>query len=1634
MNGSITDRRAARESPRIIHSLPGRIRVHVPAWGGEGGIEFERRLSALPGVIRVRASGQTRNVLVTFDPSIAREQSILSAIPNDRAADDVPDGRTGRSHAAPTTGEGGPTGDQPAGVREPRRQAANAIGQTPQHGGQGAGRLRRRARISVRGLDRDPDLSRRVVERLGRLPGVSRVTASQLTGRVLVEYSEHLTSIEDVLSQVAGLELPDLSGEDFPSHPLDPVPVIQSTARVVGSGLGLGLLAVRRAFVGPGVPTGGQRAAQVAGTIGIIEGLPPVARQLEDLLGRNGAQLALGGLSIISLTFAGNPLGLAVTGAGALRLMTVARTRREAWRRYEERVAEAEPAYPGAQIELEPGERLPLRGRVVSGFGTTISRDGELLAVAPGERLDAGARVVGGPVTAVLDGAEPFAPRPRQSPPTPTVYDRYLSALPTISLAYAALTGILTRSAGRALTALLLVNPRTALIGAESADNGAAARVLRHGVTIVGSREKRPICRPDTLIIASPRVLTDGLELTCLQALDDHDHSALRRLAAGVSAAAGSPWGDVFGQGDAAEALDGTFDGRVASAEIDGERWLLTPVSRQALPREPGEENTHVLELVAARDRTAVARIELRLRAAPGLKELLDTCRRHMVRVELVSELTPGVTSLAGRCGIDLRGGEPVQRIRDLQSEGAIIAVLSDSAHTAHAFAEGDLAIALSSGRSGHFAARVDLLAADLSSVAAVIEAGVKRDAAVRDSVLASTLSNVAGGAWGIGGNPRFERGSQATYVGALTAIGAGYLRLRGGSLARSVSERLSDPRPERFGRQSVDAALAALHSTSQGLTSAEAQARRRPAADRRQRGPQVGAIFDQLNSPLTGILAAGAAVSLVLGEVGDVVMIGAVIVVNTAVGAWQERQAGRAAEALERMSARTATVLRDGERAVVDADELVPGDLILLAGGDRIPADARLIASDDLEVDEAALTGESQPVPKAADGGTEASRVVLEGSDVTVGTARAVVVAVGAGTRMGATAAAIALEETRESPLGQRLSRVFRQGLPLIVGGGLLVTVAGLLWGQPLVPQLALGASIAVGAVPEGLPLLAGVGQAAVARRLASRGALVRRLAAVEALGRVDVACSDKTGTLTEGRQALTAVAALEGDPQPPEKLGDTLREILEAAALASPHPDASWLGSHPTDVAVIEGAERAGVTVMRQAGRDDEEPFKPLRGFHATRTEGRVVLKGAAEVLVPRCQRGRRDGTDEPLRTADRERLLRRAESLSAQGLRVLMVAEGPADTSLKDPSHLVALGYLGISDPLRADVAAAVARCEAAGVRVMMLTGDHPATARAIAGEAGLSRDGAAVLTGPELKDLDDAELDRRLEQARVIARISPLDKLRIVEALQRGGHVVAMTGDGVNDAPALRLADVGVAMGRGGTDVAREAANVVLAHDDFSTLVETLVEGRSFWHNIRRSLALLLGGNVGELALMIAASVAGLPAPLTTRQVLAVNLVTDVLPALAVAVQQPEHRDLAGLAREGTAALDAPLRRDILRRGIATATPSLGAFLLASRRGEPTRARAVAFTSVVSAQLAQTLEVGRAEGRLSREVVGAVGASGAFVALALAFAPLQGFLGLAVPTPYGLLLCAGATVASLAMSRGLGANGLATITTN
>ena len=1559
----------------------------MPGWSGRGQRGVEARLRRIPGVFSARANPLTGNALIRFDPAATDDETILAAV---------------RMLDPSVMTEGPDVEPVPPPVQQELRDRTC------------------RARIAMRGLDRDPQLARHVAEHLERWPGVAGVSASPLTGRVLVEFTEDEVALEDLVAEVSGLELPSSPDEAHPSHPLDPGPARQSATRTAGAGLGLGLLAARRLAGFEGPPVGGALPVVTAATVGILRGYPVLRDGLRRLLDRDTADLLFSVAGIATQILSGSPLGLALSGAEALRLFTEARARRAAWHRYEEDTENAAPWRPGAVIRLEAGERTPLAAEVIEGIGTAIGRDGLPAPAAPGVVVSAGARLYGGPFVLELQGGVAFVPESRTTPVASSLYDRYLRTVGPVALAYAVATALFTRSFSRTFKAFLLVNPRAATTGAEAADAGASARVLRSGVTVVGTRPDRNLRLPGVLLLDGPRVLTDGLEVgSVLPLTETCDASEILARASGISAAAGSPWGGVFRGADTVPATDGTFDGEAAAARVEGVGYSLRHIENpDFVPAAARLQNRgdFLLLLRRQRDEEPLGILALRPRLAPGVVEMVQACRSHEVEIGLLAAGDPAASQMiARRAEVSLIAGAATETIRARQEGGALVAFVSDCANAGAAFAACDLAIGITDDR-GHLPARADLLASDIGAVSAIVDAGARRERTVRDSVALSLAANGVGAIWGFRGKPSVEQASYPATISALGALTAGWARLRGGERPRSSVSRPVDPRPERWGQRDVASVLRALETTEEGLTSARAAQRRRvePPAARRNR--LLDAILEQIRSPLTAILAAGAGLSLLLGTTGDVFMMGAMIVVNAAAGAWQERQADRTTEELERMGTINARVLRDGRPAVVPADEVVAGDVLLLRSGDRVAADARLISTQGLEVDEAALTGESLPVAKSPDGETDTARVVLEGSDVVVGTGRAVVVAVGRDTRMGATAAALADDEPRQSPLTVRLNLLLRQVLPLVAASGAIVVASGLLRGRSLSSQLAIGASLAIAAVPEGLPLLAKIGEAAVARRLAGRNALVRHLSAVEALGRVDVACADKTGTLTEGRLALRLVADADREMGFPAELPADLRRVLLTATLAGPHPDASDAVADPTDAVVSDAAEKAGLEEELRTERDSGLPFDSARGFHANVVRGRLCVEGAAEALAPRCDRVRRDGGEHALDEAGKHELLARARRLAERGLRVLMVAEGPHEAPLEDPHGLVALGFLGISDPLRPAVPAAVRRCRDAGVRVVMLTGDHPATARSVAREAGLPSD--EILTGAEITELDDGELDRRLERATVIARVTPLDKLRIVESLQRQGHTVAMTGDGVNDAPALRLADVGVAMGRGGTEVARQTADVVLADDDFSTLVEALVEGRSFWRNIRRALGLLLGGNLGELGLEVGASVLGLVSPLTTRQIIAMNLVTDVMPALAVALQQPEHRDLSTLAREGAAALDAPLRNDILRRGVATAGPTLAAYLLALRSGGLPEARTVAFASIVATQLAQTLDAGRVEGGLTRSVFGAVAGSTGLLLAALTVRPLRDFLGLVTPAPLGwAMIGTGAFVAML-----------------
>jgi Ca2+-transporting ATPase len=597
---------------------------------------------------------------------------------------------------------------------------------------------------------------------------------------------------------------------------------------------------------------------------------------------------------------------------------------------------------------------------------------------------------------------------------------------------------------------------------------------------------------------------------------------------------------------------------------------------------------------------------------------------------------------------------------------------------------------------------------------------------------------------------------------------------------------------------------------------------------------------------------------------------------------------------ALRALSAPQAKVIRNGARHQIPAVELVRGDRIWLDAGTRIPADLRLIEGVALRVEEAALTGESVPADKDPDCvlGEETTladrhNMVYSGTMVTAGRGTGVVVATGAGTELGRIAQLVESAGERRTPLQERLARFGRRLALIVLAICAVIFVTGIARGEAPALMLLTAISLAVAAIPEALPAVVSIALAFGARRMSREQALVRRLPCVESLGSVTVICSDKTGTLTENRLRVENVELVRPDDR------DRALLVLALNSDAARGTDGGWIGD-PTEIALVEAASKAGIDVdaVREARpRQAELPFDAVTKRMATLHSGGgggglLTVKGAPESVLPCCV------------NVDTHEWSRRAEALAAAGLRVLAVAARRArtDESIEHLSReLELLALIGLIDPARPEAAHAVADCIGAGIVPVMITGDHPATALAIARSLGMIDPDAKAISGPDLARIAAAELPRRVNHVQVYARVDPSQKIRIVEALQARGECVAMTGDGVNDAPALRRADIGVSMGRGGTDVAREASDLVLLDDNFATIVGAVREGRRIYDNIRKFVRFVMAGNAGEIWTIFLAPFLGLPIPLTPIQILWVNFVTDGLPGLALA-GEPAERDV------------------------------------------------------------------------------------------------------------------------------------------
>lgn len=688
---------------------------------------------------------------------------------------------------------------------------------------------------------------------------------------------------------------------------------------------------------------------------------------------------------------------------------------------------------------------------------------------------------------------------------------------------------------------------------------------------------------------------------------------------------------------------------------------------------------------------------------------------------------------------------------------------------------------------------------------------------------------------------------------------------------------------------------------------------------------------FSQFQDLMVLILLAAAAVSFAVswvrgdGEYVDSLIILAIVVCNAVIGTVQEVRADRAIQALKKLSSPHAWVIREGRRQRVESSQLVPGDLVVLQAGDLVPADLRLLKSAELKIEESALTGESVPAEKDAGARCpqnaplgERKNMAFASTGVASGAGVGVVAATGMDTAMGRIAHMLEHEQSPQTPLQQRLKRmgkVMGVGVVLICA---VIFLLGLFQQRPPLEMFMIAISLGVAAIPEGLTAVVTIVLAMGIKRMAQKRAIVRHLPAVETLGSTQVICSDKTGTLTQNKMTVVAFSSARGE----ERLDSPAAQFaLELAALCS---DAQEVGEKitgdPTETAFLRACKRGKGELEGCFPRVGEIPFTSARKRMTTAhrlLEGgfRLIAKGAPDVLIARCTQLLQGGEIRPLTGAMKAKLLSDNSRLAERALRVLAVAYRDVSALPSDDreseSQLIFCGLIAMEDPPRPGVKEAVTQCKRAGILPVMITGDHAATALAIGQRLGIAESSSQVMTGPELDRLDDVALSKKVFQYRIFARVSPEHKVKLVRAFQQRGMVVAMTGDGVNDAPALKAADIGCAMGKNGTEVAQSAADMVLTDDDFSTIVAAVREGRGIYQNIRKTVHFLLSCNIGEILVVFVAFLLRAPTPLLAIQLLWVNLVTDSFPALALGadpiqgdvMEQPPHKREEGVFSGG-----------------------------------------------------------------------------------------------------------------------------------
>jgi cation-transporting ATPase I len=1381
------------------------------------------------------------------------------------------------------------------------------------------------AQIEVRGMTgTGPEhraVARSVLRQLRRLRGVRWAEINAVTGRVLVAFDDRRIDVSDLLETVRGVEAEKGTREapfpwSRPVHPADPAPIAAAGMELAADCVSLATAVAGRVLRLPATPPA-VRAAQA-----LLELERPLRRRLKRRIGPIGTDVVLALTAAAVHGVSQKPLAPAVDVLYRMELLAEAVSRRAVWERREEQL-----------------------------FGTgTVRPD------APLER--------------------PARPVPRPDGPI----ERWTAKVGPGALGAAGLVLGLTRQPHRAADAILAAVPHAARLGREGYAATVGRELAGRGVVALNAAAWRRLDRVSAIVIDSAVLCTDRPQILTVEP----------------------------GSADATEVWRGAtavLGDRSMRELAEGE-----PVRHEGLriERAEGDDEPGTVHFVLWRGRRRLGRVRVGHELDPIADAVLDAARSSGARIFLTRH--GSVADLVPRVDDVLASDEPiVAHVQRLQRDGEGVLVLANSDT---ALAAADVGVAVLGGDTCTSWSADLVCGPGLTGAWRILAAaGVARSVSERGvrlaqagSALGELLALVGGGS----GGP--TQAQVPVYCAALASL------VQGTVAGLTATHRPVPAAVTHVPWHAMDAED--VLSRLDGRRSDDAPEDRSPLTGRIRvpfkGGLRVaGAVKEELSDPLTPILAVGAAASAIVGSGIDTVLVAAVMTGNALISGVQRIGAERALRRLylqqevnarllrrQALSETTGDALDTVPTDRLPAKQLAAGDVIALRAADVVPADARLLWSADLEVDESTLTGESVPTEKgvaATPAAPFAERhcMVYEGTTVLAGRGYAVVVATGDATAAGRAASA-AGRAAPPAGLQAQLAKVTAAALPATGIGGGVVTGLALLRRVPLREAVAAGVSVAVAAVPEGLPLVATVAQAAAARRLSGHGVLVRSSRTLEALGRVDVVCFDKTGTLTEGKLVLARIASADADVDESEPFA---QRILTTAARACPAVPAGEVSAatHATDRAVLDAAFRSTVVDHEDGWRLHAElPFETNRGYSVALGDASgtpvLAVKGAPEVILPLCGRiagsdeaagsdgtggsdgaTGSDGAGEEMTARRKERVQRTVERLAADGLRVLAVAEREANLPTGDHltedavAELTLLGFVGVADTPRADATEALRRITDDGIRMIMVTGDHPTTATAIARMVGMPA--GRVLTGDDLDQMPERERIRAVAEASVFARVSPEQKLRIVEALQAEGRVVAMTGDGTNDAAAIRLADVGIGVAASGSSAARTAADLVLAEVDIGHIYEAILEGRALWRGVRDAVSILVGGNAGEIAFMVFGTALAGRAPIGVRQMLLVNMLTDMFPALAVAVA-PHRAGSAGQDGQDPSArgakpdvLGRALARAIAIRGGATTVGALGAWIVGRYTGRPARASTMGLAAVVGTQLGQTLVTGR-----------------------------------------------------------------------